>query len=174
MAERGIALTGLAVVDEDCSIGAETRVWQFASVIRGAVIDEDSSVGGCAIVDGARIGARARIGHGAQLHPGFVAGDDLFVGPGAIVCNDLWPWLGAQDFDLAALLSGERNAVVAEDRVTIGAGAIILPGSRLCEGSVVAAGAVLEGNLPAGHVIYRDGRIRPVRPAQAARMRYAA
>lgn len=53
----------------DCQLGARTEVWQFASVIRRAVIGEDCSIGSCAIVDGARLGNRVRVGHGASIPP---------------------------------------------------------------------------------------------------------
>ncbi|MBX3482539.1 MAG: hypothetical protein KF737_03405 [Phenylobacterium sp.] len=134
-----------------------------------------SSVAACAVVDGSRLGPRARIGHGAQVHPGVVAGSDLFVGPGAILCNDLWPWLGEQDFDLEALISGGALSVICRDRVAIGAGAIILPGVRLGEGCAVAAGAVVDRDVPAGVLFQRDGLFRPHFDApRAPRMRVVA
>lgn len=163
----------LALVHADCDVGEGSQVWQFASVIRGARLGSGASVAACAIVDGSRIGARARIGHGAQIHPGVVAGDDLFLGPGAIVCNDLWPWLSAQDFDLDALLKGGALAVIIEDSVTIGAGAIVLPGVRLGSGCIVAAGAVCSRSLPADHLLDRNGDVRAV-PMHLDRMRFAA
>jgi UDP-2-acetamido-3-amino-2,3-dideoxy-glucuronate N-acetyltransferase len=166
----------LALVHADCEIGEGTRVWQFASVLRGARIGKHSSVGACSVVDGSRLGDRARIGHGAQVHPGVVSGSDLFLGPGAILCNDPWPWLDNQDFDLEALIEGRSVAVVCEDRVTIGAGAIILPGVRLGAGSVVGAGVIVRRDVPAGQ-INLGGEMRPVKggPRRGpARMRLVA
>lgn len=150
-----------SVVHADCRLGEGVRVWQFASVLRGARLGDGSSVGGCAVVDGARLGARARIGHGAQIHPGVVAGDDLFVGPGAIICNDPWPWLDAKDFDLAALIEGRSITVLIEDKVTIGAGAIVLPGVRLGKGCVVAAGIIVRRDVPPGQITL-GGEMREV------------
>jgi UDP-2-acetamido-3-amino-2,3-dideoxy-glucuronate N-acetyltransferase len=150
----------LALVHADCELGDDTKVWQFASILRGARIGAQSSIGACSVVDGSRIGARARIGHGAQVHPGVVAGDDLFVGPGAILCNDMWPWRAAEEFDLDALLSGRATSVLCHERVTICAGAIVLPGARLEEGCVVAAGAVARHVVPALSILLRDGSIR--------------
>lgn len=162
-----------AVIGEGVSIGQGAKVWPLATVIRGARIGDGGSVGSCAIVDGARIGPRARIGHGAQLHPGTVAGADLFVGPGAIVCNDMWPWLSAKDFDLAALIEGRAISVLIEDSVTIGAGAIVLAGVRLGRGCVVAAGAVVSTDVPADRLYTRDGLIVAL-PAPGARMKCVA
>lgn len=149
----------LAVVHKDVYLGVGTKVWQFASVLRRSRIGDHSSVGACSVVDGSSLGDRARIGHGAQVHPGVLAGDDLFLGPGAILCNDLWPWLDAQKFDLEDLLSGKKRTLICGDRVTIGAGAIVLPGIRLGDGCVVAAGAVVNEDVPADQLYYRSGHL---------------
>lgn len=151
-----------ATVQASCTLGDNVSVWQGASVIRSAWIGEGSSIGSCAIVDGARIGPRARIGHGAQVHPGAVAGCDLFLGPGAILCNDMYPWLGGKDFDIDGLVAGRSISILIEDRVTIGAGAIVLPGVRLGEGCVVAAGVTVRKDVPPG-VIDLGGAFRPIR-----------
>lgn len=164
-----------AVIGEDVHLGAGVTVWPFASVIRRSVIGAGGTVGSCAIVDGARLGPGVRIGHGAQVHPGVVAGGKVFVGPGAILCNDLWPWLAARDFDLEALIEGRRVAIIVGDGATIGAGAIVLPGVRLGMGCVIAAGAVVERSVPPMHLLNRDGGLRSLqgRPV-AERMRLVA
>lgn len=167
------AVHPFAVVQAGTQIGKGTKVWQFASVLRRAKLGAFSSVGACAVVDGARLGLRARIGHGGQVHPGVVAGNDLFVGPGAILCNDLWPWLESRDFDLEALIEGRAVSVIAQDSVSIGAGAIILPGVTLGRGCVVAAGAVVATDVPPGMLHNRDGRHIAL-PAPGRRMRLAA
>lgn len=136
----------LSFVDVDCEIGEGTSVWQFASVIRGALIGEDCVIGSCAIVDGARVGERCRISHGAQIHPGSLLGDEVFVGPGAVLCNDLWPVVSKEGFDAEALK--ERFTVIIEDGASIGANAVILPGVRIGKNAVVAAGARVTDSLP--------------------------
>lgn len=45
------------------------------------------------------------------------------------------------------------DAVVIGDDVFIGAGAFVLPGARIGDGSVVAAAAVVKGDVPAGVVV---------------------
>jgi UDP-2-acetamido-3-amino-2,3-dideoxy-glucuronate N-acetyltransferase len=164
-----------ACIDDDAVIGLGAMVWQFASVIRGARVGEDSNIGSCAIIDGATLGRRCRVGHGASVNPGFLAGDGVFIGPNATIANDNWPWLGGEDFDLGSLLARERFTVIADDSAAIGAGAIILPGVRLGAGSMVAAGATCSRSVPAGHIFHRDGAIVPLRPTVTGlRMRLAS
>ncbi|MBN9007247.1 MAG: N-acetyltransferase [Rhizobiales bacterium] len=154
-------------------IGDRSIVWQFASVIRGAHVGEDCSVGGCAIVDAATIGDRCLIGHGAQLHPGTKLGNDVFVGPGVIVCNDRWPRVGKDGFDAELLLTRRMVTVDIADGASIGAGAIILPGVSIGANSVVAAGAVVTHSMPPCSLWKRKGGWVPLSARRPDRLRGA-
>lgn len=160
----------LAQVDQSSTIGQGTKVWQFASVIRGAVIGNDCNIAACSVVDGAKIGHRSLIGHGAQIHPGTLIGSDVFVGPGAIFCNDRWPQVSKEGFDLE-----DRNTIVVCDGASIGAGAIILSGVSVGRDSTVAAGAVCDRNVPDGMVLRREGNLtkRPDDGGVSRRMKWA-
>lgn len=155
------------------SIGARSIVWEFAKVIRGAKIGDDCSIGGCAIVDGAKVGHRCAIGHGAQIHPGVRIGNDVFVGPGAIVCNDSWPRVAKDGFDAVSLLDGKFVTVEVNDAVSIGAGAIILPGVVIGSASVIAAGSVVTHSMPACSLWKRSGGWVPLMARRPQRMRAA-
>lgn len=161
----------MAVVDDDCEIGVGTRIWQFAGVIRGASIGRDCTVAGCSIVDGAILGDRVAVAQGAQLHPGTKIGSDVFFGPGAIACNDVWP---SVDKDGWGLEPG-KHTVVVEDGASIGAGAIILPGVWIGKGAVVAAGARVTRDLAPGCVWMLNAYVAPEKPAnwRERRVRWA-
>lgn len=152
-----------AVVQPTVKIGAGTKVWQFASVIRGAVVGKDCNIASCAILDGAHVGDGCAIGHGAQLHPGTKIGNRVFVGPGAIFCNDMWPSVGKEGFALGGW------TVIVEDDASIGAGAIILPGVRIRKGSMVAAGACVDRDVQEGMVWRRNGYMAAI-PDEVERM----
>ena len=56
--------------------------------------------------------------------------------------------------DFAGFDAAEPFApVVLEDRVWIGSRAIVLGGTRLGRGCIVAAGAVVQGEFPAGSIL---------------------
>lgn len=158
---------------KDAVIGAGSVVWEFAKVIRGASVGVDCSIGGCAIVDAAVVGDRCAIGHGAQLHPGTKLANDVFVGPGVIVCNDRWPRVGKDGFHPHLLLEGRMVTVEIADGVSIGAGAIILPGVSIGASSVVAAGAVVTHSMPACSLWKRKGGWVPLAARRPQRMRDA-
>lgn len=155
-----------AQVDAAAKVGHGTKVWQFASIVREAMIGTDCTVASCAIVDGAMVGNRCSIGHGASVHPGTWIGDDVFIGPAAVVCNDRWPRVGKDGFDVRPLIQGEFVTVEIEDGASIGAGAIILPGVVIGAGAMVAAGAVVSRNVPECHLFKRDGSMVPIDPAR--------
>lgn len=147
----------LAHVDDDVVLGSGTRIWQFASVTRGTVLGKDCSVSPFAMLDGSVYGDRVVVSGGVMAGAGFKVGNDVFLGPNVVLCNDCWPFASKDGYDDAALRAGERFAVVIEDGAAIGAGAIILPGVRIGAGAVVAAGAVVDEDVPAGMVARRNG-----------------
>lgn len=151
----------LAVVDETAGVGEGCRVWQFASVIRGARIGAGGNIASCAIVDGARLGAGCIVGHGASVHPGACLEDGVFVGPGAVICNDLWPRTDKTGFDIGRLLKGEVSVLI-ETGASIGANAVVLPGVRIGEGAMVSAGALVNRDVPANHLWTRGGELLPI------------
>lgn len=138
---------------EGAKVGEGTKVWQFASVVRGAVIGQNCTIAANAIVDGSSLGDRCLVGHGAGIHPGAQIGNDVFIGPGAVICNDAWPRAHKRGFDAQAL------SVVIEDGASIGAQAVILPGVAIRAGAMVAAGAVASRDVPARHLLLANGQM---------------
>lgn len=95
-----------------------------------------------------RIGARCSIGRGSHLvaHRSLVIGDDVMTGPHCYVTD--------QNHVYADPDTPIGQQWPAEDPVEIGAGswlgagAVILPGTRLGRNTVVGAGAVVRGEFP--------------------------
>lgn len=143
-------------IDHDCEIGEGTKVWQFASVIRGATVGRFCIVGACAIIDGASVGDRCSIGHAASIHPGARIGSDVLIGPSAVICNDRWPSVEKTGWDLAAIR--QFSTVIIEDGASIGANATILPGVRIGAGALVAAGSVVTRDVPT-YQVFRCGQV---------------
>lgn len=163
----------LAHVDGS-TVGARTKVWQYASVTGGTVLGEDCSVSPSAMLHGPVFGDRCIASGGVMMGPGFKIGNDVFLGPNAVLCNDLWPAADKDGYDAEALRSGEHWAVIVGDNAIIGAGAVVLPGVRIGKGAVVAACARAARDVPAGMVLSPDGSLSP-KPAnwRERRMRWA-
>jgi UDP-2-acetamido-3-amino-2,3-dideoxy-glucuronate N-acetyltransferase len=156
---------------ERATVGARTRVWQFASVIRGAVVGEDCNVATGACLDGSQIGDRCILGHNVAMGPGFLVFDDVFIGPNVTLCNDAWPRTAKEGFDVERF-SPVNYAIIIESRASIGANCAILPGVRIGFNAMVAAGSVVTRDVPAGH-LWKDRQLIGEIGRERTRMRFA-
>lgn len=162
-----------AVTDGVRSIGARTKVWQFASVIRGAVLGEDCTVASGACFDGSVAGDRVVLCHNLAAGPGFLIGNDVFIGPNVTLCNDAWPRSDKAGFHPEAF-DGQRWAIVIEDGATVGAGATVLPGVTIGKGAMVGAGVVCGHDVPAEHLMLSNQVCVPIGDhGRKVRMRFA-
>lgn len=153
----GSLIHHLAHVDHTVRLGRGTRIWQFASLTRGVVMGEECSVSPFAMLDGSQYGDRVIVSAGFAAGAGFKVGSDVFIGPSVTLCNDMWPGADKRGYDAKALRSGERFAVIVEDGVTLGAGCVVLPGVRIGEGAIIAAGAVVDHDVPPNTVFRLNG-----------------
>jgi len=146
-------------------IAASAFVDDSAVVIGDVSIGEDSSIWPCVVVRGdvhsIRIGARSNVQDGAVLHVThrseycpegrpLAIGDDVTIGHSAVVhaCtvgNEVLIGMNATVLDGA----------LVEDRVMIGAGAVVGPGKRLASGH-----------------LYVGSPARPARPLKPAELDY--
>lgn len=160
-----------ACVDATVEIGAGSRVWQFASVIRGARIGKGCNIANGACVDGSVIRDRCAIGHNLAMGPGFLIGSDCFIGPNVTFCNDAFPRTNKSGFEIARYQTQTEFAVIMESGASVGAGAVIMPGVRIGFGAMIAANSTVSKNVPPMTLHTRDGELRPLRP-HSARMRF--
>jgi UDP-2-acetamido-3-amino-2,3-dideoxy-glucuronate N-acetyltransferase len=144
-------------------VGARTKIWQFASVIRGTILGEDCNVASCATLDGPAFGDRCIVSQGVAMGPGFRFGDDCFIGPNVTICNDRWPAAHKRGFDVSAFTRG-RWTVVVGSGVGIGANAVVLPGISIGDDAMIAAGTVVEKDVPANFLLRRDGALVKIKP----------
>ena len=141
-------------------VGAGTKIWQFASVIRGATIGARCNIASGACIDGSDIGDDCVIAHNLAMGPGFKIGNGVFIGPNVTFCNDAWPRAGKDGFDADAYIGSP--AVLVEDGASIGANAVILPGVRIGSGAMIAAGAVVCADVRAGELYMGRGEVRKI------------
>jgi maltose O-acetyltransferase len=102
------------------------------------------------VAQGLELGRRTFVARNVYLDPGhpwlITIGDDSGLSPGAIVM--------VHDASMQRHMGCTRIArVVIGNRVFVGVGAIILPGSRIGDDSIVGAGAVVRGDIPPGSMV---------------------
>ncbi len=116
------------------------RIEPGAIVRQGVHIGENAVIMMGAILNvGASVGPRTMIDMGAVLGGRATVGQDCHIGAGAVLAGVIEPV--------------SATPVVVEDRVLIGANAVILEGVRVGADSVVAAGAVVTKDVPPGTVV---------------------
>lgn len=138
---------------KDAEIGIGTKVWQFASVIRGAKVGKNCNIGSGSILDGPVLGDNVLVGHGSFIGPGVTIGSDVFIAPNVTMCNDAWPSVSKVSWHLDELLAGFVTIRI-DDGASIGAAVVILPGVVIGEGAMIAGGAIVVGNVPP-HCLYK-------------------
>lgn len=160
-----VLLHPLALCDSR-EVGAGTRIWAFAHVMKGAVIGRDCNIGDHAFIEGgARIGDRVTIKNQAMVWDGVEIGDDVFIGPGVTFTNDRWPRSGR--LPLPAVASRYREPVGwlvrtrVESGASLGARCVILPGVRIGAAAMIAAGAVVTRDV-APHALIAGAPARRV------------
>lgn len=129
---------------ESEDIGAGTRIWAFAHVMPGAKIGEGCNLGDHAFVEsGAVIGNNVTVKNNVMVWDKVVIEDDVFLGPNAVLTNDMNPraaFKNPPEKFLPTLI--KRGA-------SIGANATIVCGVTIGEGAFVGAGTVAIRDVPA-------------------------
>lgn len=117
-----------------------------ARIEPGAIIRDQVEIGdGAVVMMGAIINIGAVVGAGTMIDMGCVLGGRAIVGKH---CH-----IGAGTVLAGVVEPASATPVIVEDDVMIGANAVVLEGVRVGEGSVVAAGAVVVEDVPAGAVV---------------------
>jgi acetyltransferase-like isoleucine patch superfamily enzyme len=138
-----------AIVEPGAVLADNVRVWHHAHVRSGARVGEDSIIGKNAFVDvDVLVGARCKIQNNALVYRGAELADGVFVGPGAIITNDLHPRAIAPSGSIKAAEDWTVGSVRIETGAAIGAGAIVVTGVRIGRWAMVAAGAVVTADVP--------------------------
>jgi acetyltransferase-like isoleucine patch superfamily enzyme len=121
-----------------CTIGDGTRLWSKIAKVRIAVFKGgEISVGRNTFINGARIASKSKI----------VIGDGVHIGPEVLIMDT--------DFHDVNDLNSEGGAspVIIGNHVWIATRAIILKGVTIGDGAVIAAGAVVTKDVPAGTIV---------------------
>ena len=129
-------------IDNNVSIGKDTKIWHFCHIQSGASIGRNCSLGQNVNISGhVKIGNGVRIQNNVSVYEGVELEDHVFCGPSMVFTNDLTP--------RARYPKGRdtyRRTIVRHD-ATLGANCTIVCGHTIGEFAMVAAGAVITGDV---------------------------
>jgi UDP-2-acetamido-3-amino-2,3-dideoxy-glucuronate N-acetyltransferase len=131
-----------ACVDEGADVGAGTKIWHFAHVMKGARIGERSIIGQNVNVDGgATIGNNVKIQNNVSVYAGVVIEDDVFLGPSCVLTNVTNPRSQVNRHSLYETTRLKRGC-------TVGANATIVCGVTIGRYAFIGAGSVVTRDVP--------------------------
>jgi len=119
-----------------CRVGASTRIGAFVEIQKGAVI-----------------GARCKISSHSFICEGVFIEDDVFIGHGVMFINDRYPRATTPAGEPQGEKDWQVQPIAVRRRASIGSNASILAGVTIGEGALVAAGAVVTSDVPAGTIV---------------------
>ena len=132
-----------AVIDEGCSIGAETKIWHFCHIMPGCQIGERCNLGQNVVVSpGVILGNNVRVQNNVSIYTGVTCADDVFLGPSMVFTNVINPRSAINRRDQYQKTHVGKGA-------SIGANATIVCGHDIGEYAFVGAGAVVTKTVPA-------------------------
>ncbi len=132
-----------AVIDENCSIGAGTKIWHFSHVMSNSSVGKKCNIGQNVVISPKVIlGNNVKVQNNVSIYTGVICEDDVFLGPSMVFTNVINP----------------RSAIVRKEEflktrvkkgASIGANATIVCGNDIGEYAFIGAGAVVTKEIPA-------------------------
>lgn len=132
-----------AIVDDGATLGPGTRVWHFAHVCGGARVGAGCSLGqNVFVANDVRIGDRVKVQNNVSVYDAVTIEDDVFCGPSMVFTNVYNP-------RASVVRKDQYRRTLVRRGATIGANATIVCGVTIGEYAFVAAGAVINRDVPA-------------------------
>jgi UDP-2-acetamido-3-amino-2,3-dideoxy-glucuronate N-acetyltransferase len=129
---------------ESTDVGAGTRVWAFAHVLKGAKVGRDCNICDGAFVENeAVLGDNVTVKNNVLVFNGVTCEDNVFLGPNVVFTNDMRPRAHQK-------LSGDGLLpTLVREGATLGAGVVVVCGTTIGHDAFVGAGSVVARDVPA-------------------------
>ena len=126
-----------AVIDENCSIGNDTKLWHFSHIMSNCTIGEGCNLGQNVVVSPQVIlGKNVKVQNNVSIYTGVICEADVFLGPSMVFTNVINP-------RSAIIRKKEYLRTIVKKGASIGANATIVCGNNIGEYAFVGAGAVV-------------------------------
>ena len=126
-----------AVIDDNCKIGAGTKIWHFSHIMSNCEIGENCNIGQNVVVSpDVILGKNVKIQNNVSIYTGVICEDDVFLGPSMVFTNVTNP-------RSAIIRKGEYETTIVKKGASIGANATIVCGNNIGEFAFIGAGAVI-------------------------------
>lgn len=138
----GVFVHETAAVDPGVTVGAGTKVWHYAHLLRDAKIGRNCTLGqNVAVGPRVTVGDNVKIQNNVSVYEGVTLEDGVFCGPSMVFTNVINP-----RSEIPRM--GEKRDTLVRRGATIGANATVLCGLVIGRWSLVGAGAVVTRDVP--------------------------
>jgi UDP-2-acetamido-3-amino-2,3-dideoxy-glucuronate N-acetyltransferase len=133
-------------VVQTSNIGEGTFVWQFAVILKGAVIGKNCNINCHTFIENdVVIGDNVTVKSGVYVWDGIRIANNVFLGPSVVFTNDLRP---------RSKRYGEVIRTEIEEGASIGANSTILAGTRIGRYALIGIGTVVTKDVPDHALVY--------------------
>lgn len=142
MIERNFFVHESSIVDDNVTIGENTKIWHFCHIQSGAVIGSNCSLGqNVNVSNDVRIGDGVKIQNNVSIYEGVELENYVFCGPSCVFTNDLTP---RAKYPKGRV--GYKKTLVSEG-ASIGANATIVCGHKVGKWAMIGSGAVVTSDV---------------------------
>jgi dTDP-4-amino-4,6-dideoxygalactose transaminase/acetyltransferase-like isoleucine patch superfamily enzyme len=129
-------------VDENVTIGKNTRIWHFSHILKNTVIGENCNLGQNVVAGpDVHVGSGCKIQNNVSLYKGVTLEDDVFCGPSMVFTNVFNPRSHVRRMD-------EVRPTRVKKGASLGANCTIVCGVTIGKYAFVGAGAVVTKDVP--------------------------
>lgn len=129
------------VIDKDCQIGENSKIWHFSHIMTGCKIGPNCNLGQNVVVSAnVVLGENVKVQNNVSIYTGVICENDVFLGPSMVFTNILNP-------RSAIIRKTEYKKTLVQKGASIGANATVLCGIKIGKYALIGAGAVVTKNV---------------------------
>ena len=132
-----------SIIDENVTIGNNTKIWHFSHILSGTTIGKNCSFGQNCVVGGdVIVGNGVKVQNNVSIYNGVTIEDDVFLGPSMVFTNVINPRAFIQRKE-------EFKPTLLKKGCSVGANATIICGVIIGEYALIGSGAVVNKEVKA-------------------------
>ena len=126
-----------AVIDNNCDIGDDTKIWHFSHIMSNSIIGNNCNIGQNVVISPqVELGNNVKVQNNVSIYTGVICEDDVFLGPSMVFTNIINP-------RSAVIRKSEYMKTTVKKGASIGANATIVCGNDIGKFAFIGAGAVV-------------------------------
>lgn len=132
-----------AIIDDDCHIGAGSKIWHFSHLMSNCILGLNCNLGQNVVVSpNVILGNNVKVQNNVSIYTGVICEDDVFLGPSMVFTNVMNPRSAVNRREQYTKTTVKKGA-------SIGANATIVCGNDIGEFAFIGAGSVVTKEVPA-------------------------